>query len=76
MAKSPGAPRARRTPLQALIYWTIVLGVWAAIFIVGFLAVFATDLPDTSKLYDVKRQPSISYLDRSGALVASRRATW
>ena len=49
-----------------------MLGVWGLIFVVGFLAVFATDLPDTSKLYDVKRQPSISYLDRSGALVAVR----
>src|SRR6185312_14459828 len=27
---------------------------------------------DTSKLYDVKRQPSVSYLDRSGGLVAVR----
>jgi penicillin-binding protein 1A len=72
MANGPGAPRARRTPLQALLYWTLVLGVWGMIFIVGFLAVFATDLPDTSTLYDVKRQPSISYLDRSGALVAVR----
>jgi len=72
MANGPGAPRARRTPLQALFYWTLVLGVWGMIFVVGFLAVFATDLPDTSTLYDVKRQPSISYLDRSGALVAVR----
>ncbi|HEX3699653.1 MAG TPA: penicillin-binding protein 1A, partial [Phenylobacterium sp.] len=37
-----------------------------------FFAVFSVDLPDTSKLYDVKRQPSISYLDRSGGLVAVR----
>src|SRR6059058_6088463 len=65
-------PRHRRTLFQALIYWSLVLGVWAAIFIVAFLAVFATDLPDTSKLYDVKRQPSITYLDRSGAVVAVR----
>ncbi|HZZ89802.1 MAG TPA: penicillin-binding protein 1A [Caulobacteraceae bacterium] len=72
MANGPGAPRARRTPLQALIYWTLVLGVWGVIFVVGFLAVFAIGLPDTSTLYDVKRQPSISYLDRSGALVAVR----
>ena len=50
----------------------MVLGVWALIFLVAFFAVFAVDLPDTSKLYDVKRQPSISYLDRSGALVAVR----
>jgi len=69
---NPGAPRARRTPLQALFYWTLVLGVWGAIFSVAFLAVFATDLPDTSTLYNVQRQPSISYLDRSGALVAVR----
>src|SRR5579872_1637954 len=72
MARPPTAPKRKRGPLQALFYWTLVLGVWGVIFIVGFLAVFATDLPDTSTLYQVKRQPSISYLDRSGALVAVR----
>src|SRR5580658_7047312 len=72
MANGQGAPRAQRTPLQALVYWTLVLGVWGLIFVVAFLAVFATDLPDTSTLYNVQRQPSISYLDRSGALVAVR----
>ena len=65
-------PRGRRSPLQALIYWTLVLGVWAAIFVVAFLAVFAGGLPDTSKLYDVTRQPSVTYLDRSGAVIAVR----
>src|SRR4051794_8133705 len=70
--RGPRPPRARRTPLQALIYWTLVLGVWGLIFLVAFFAVFAVDLPDTSKLYDVKRQPSVSYLDRSGALIAVR----
>ncbi|HEY5105501.1 MAG TPA: penicillin-binding protein 1A [Caulobacteraceae bacterium] len=66
------APRRQRTPLQALIYWTLVLGVWGLIFIAAFLAVFATDLPDTSKLYDVQRAPSITYLDRSGGVIAVR----
>jgi penicillin-binding protein 1A len=70
--RGPGNPPPRRTPLQALFYWIMVLGVWGAIFTVAFFAVFAVDLPDTSKLYDVKRQPSISYLDRSGAVVAVR----
>ncbi len=70
--KPPPKPKPPRTPLQNLIYWGAVAGVWALIFIIAFFAVFATDLPDTSKLYDVKRQPSISYLDRSGALVAVR----
>jgi penicillin-binding protein 1A len=65
-------PRARRTPLQALVYWTVVLGVWGLIFAAAVFAVVARDLPDTSKLYDVDRQPSISYLDRSGAVVAVR----
>jgi len=65
-------PRSRRTPLQALVYWSLVLGVWGLIFVAAFLAVFATDLPDTSKIFDVKRQPSVSYLDRSGAQIAVR----
>jgi penicillin-binding protein 1A len=68
----PRESRRKRSPLGALVYWTMVLGVWAVIFLVAFFAVFAMDLPDTSKLYDVKRQPSITYLDRSGAMVAVR----
>jgi penicillin-binding protein 1A len=67
-----GAKGQRRSPLQAFAYWTTVLGVWGLIFLVAFFAVFATDLPDVSGLNAVKRQPSISYLDRSGALVAVR----
>nr|MDQ2861404.1 PBP1A family penicillin-binding protein [Pseudomonadota bacterium] len=65
-------PRGRRTPLGAFLYWSAVLSVWGLIFAAGFLAVFATGLPDTSRLYDVSRQPSITYLDRSGAVVAVR----
>ena len=65
-------PRPRRTLLQKLIYALLVLGVWGLIFVVAFFAVFAVDLPDTSRLYDTQRQPSISYLDRSGGLLAVR----
>lgn len=65
-------PPARRTPLQALFYWGAVVGIWGLIFLAALFAVFATDLPDTSKIFDAKRQPSISYLDRSGALLAVR----
>jgi penicillin-binding protein 1A len=71
-APPPTGQKPRRTPFQRLLYWSMVLGVWGLIFVVAFFAMFAVDLPDTSKLYDVKRQPSISYLDRSGALIAVR----
>ena len=65
-------PPMRRTPLQALFYWGAVASIWGLIFLAALFAVFATDLPDTSKIFDAKRQPSISYLDRSGAVVAVR----
>jgi penicillin-binding protein 1A len=65
-------PKRRRSFLQGLIYWTLVVGVWALIAVIAIFAVFATDLPDTSKIFDVTRQPSISYLDRSGGQIAVR----
>jgi len=71
-AQPPGRGRPRRTPLQALIYWTLVLGVWGVTFLVAFFAVFAPGLPDISELDQAKRRPSISYLDRSGALLSVR----
>jgi len=67
-----GGVRAMRSPMQNLTYWTVVVALWVLIALVTVFAVLAWDLPDTSKLYDVTRQPSISYLDRSGALLAVR----
>ena len=66
------APRPARTRMQQIVYWGSVLAVWGLIFAVVFLAVFARGLPDTSSLYNVERQPSITYLDRNGALIATR----
>jgi len=65
-------PAKVRTPLQSLVYWGTVSFVWIAIFAVAFIGVMAVDLPDTSQLYKVNHQPSITYLDRSGALIATR----
>lgn len=71
-----GGPEAqgkpRRSALGRLFYWSAVLAVWGLIFLVVFFAVFARGLPDTSSLYQVDRQPSITYLDRNGALIATR----
>ncbi|MDP3368717.1 MAG: PBP1A family penicillin-binding protein [Brevundimonas sp.] len=65
-------PGTARTRTQRALYWSAVLAVWGAIFMVVFFAVFARDLPSTSTLYNVDRQPSITYLDRNGALIAVR----
>jgi penicillin-binding protein 1A len=67
-----GAQKPARTRLQQVVYWGSVLAVWGVIFLVVFFAVFARGLPDTSSLYNVDRQPSITYLDRNGALIATR----
>jgi penicillin-binding protein 1A len=69
---SPPPPRRGRSFLQGLIYWTLVFGIWGLIALVAIFAVFATDLPDTSKIFNVSRQPSVSYLDRSGGQIAVR----
>jgi penicillin-binding protein 1A len=71
----PGGPRRPgppRTLWQSILYWTAVGGIWAAIAVIAAIAVLAQGLPDTSKLYQIKKQPSITYLDRSGALIAVR----
>jgi len=67
-----GGAKPARTRLQQALYWGAVLAVWGLIFLVVFFAVFARGLPDTSSLYNVDRQPSITYLDRNGALIATR----
>jgi penicillin-binding protein 1A len=50
----------------------MVLAIWGVIAVLAVVLYFARGLPDTSKLYEIHRQPSISYLDRNGALLAVR----
>ncbi len=71
-AMGPGGGRPGRTRFQQVVYWGSVAAVWGMIFLATVVLVFAMDLPDTSKLYEVTRQPSVSYLDRSGTLLAVR----
>lgn len=71
-APQGGRGRGGRTPVQALLYWGTVLAIWAAIFTVAFLGFMAIGLPDTASLDKINKQPSITYLDRSGALIAVR----
>jgi len=67
-----GGATPRRSIPNAVFYWAAVLAVWVVIAAIGVVIFFAQGLPDTSKLYEIRHQPSISYLDRNGALLAVR----
>lgn len=67
---SGGPPQ--RSPMKRALYWGAVTAVWGLILLVAVIAYFARGLPDTTKLTAIQRQPTISYLDRSGALIAIR----
>ncbi len=69
---SGGAKRAGRSSVQALLYWCTVGAIWVIIFSVVVLGVMAIDLPDIKKLQATQQQHAITYLDRSGALIAVR----
>src|ERR1700761_8479573 len=61
-----------RSLIGTLAYWAAVDLVWLLIFVVAFFAISSRGLPDTSKLYEIHHQPSITYLDRSGSLLGVR----
>lgn len=67
-----GRKSSGRTPAQAAVYWGMVGAIWVVIFSVVFLGVMAIDLPDIKKLQSTQQQHAITYLDRSGALIAVR----
>ena len=65
-------PQGQRSLFGRLIYWGAVLGVWALVMAIGGVLWLAHDLPSTTTLAQSERQPSITFLDRSGALIGSR----
>jgi penicillin-binding protein 1A len=65
-------PLGQRTPMQQLLYWGAVIIVWGMIVVVVVGLGLAWDLPSISKLNAVTRQPNITYIDRTGAVLAIR----
>ncbi len=57
-------------------YWGAVACLWLFLGIGGVLGLLALDLPDTSSLWDVEQQPSITVLDRSGQVLARRGVSY
>jgi penicillin-binding protein 1A len=66
------APPPRKNPVASLFYLAVTVFVWTLIAGGVFLAIFASDLPDVAKVWDMPAQNAISYYDRDGHLIASR----
>jgi len=74
-----GKAKVRRRPrsgfLGRLVYWTFVLGVWAAIGMGAVVAFYASQLPPIDRLAVPKRPPNIAILAADGSLLANRGDT-
>ena len=68
----PGKPSGRQSLGVKLLYIAAIIAVWVAIIGVGAFAYFAQGLPDISRLYAIQRQPSITYVDQAGVMIAVR----
>jgi penicillin-binding protein 1A len=62
----------RRSPLGRLFYWSLVVGVWGFIALVGVIAYEASQLPPIDQLAVPRRPPNISILADDGSLIANR----
>ncbi len=61
----------RRGIFRTLLRWSMVAAVWAMIGFTLLVIYYAFDLPDVSKLYDLKRRPEISMVDATGTRLVS-----
>jgi penicillin-binding protein 1A len=71
---SPKNPKHRRLRWRLfwfLAKWSVVGGIWVGFIGLIFAAWCAYGLPDVSRLYEIKRQPSVSLLASDGSLLAS-----
>ncbi len=74
-AARPDKARPRRSVFGFLAYWSLVLGVWAVVGVVGVTAYYAVQLPPIDQLAVPKRPPNIAILGDDGALLANRGDT-
>src|SRR6266700_6668578 len=76
---SPRKPRAkkkadgpRRSLIGRMAYWTLVLGLWAFIGVIGVIGWVAAHLPPIQSLEVPKRPPSIQIVGLNGRVLATR----
>jgi penicillin-binding protein 1A len=74
--RSKAKAKAKRGPRRSLIgraiYWSLVLGLWLVIGVVGVLAWTGAHMPPLQSLEIPKRPPSIQIVDLSGRPLATR----
>ncbi len=73
--KASRSRRPRRSLLGRMVYWTVTMGVWAFIGLLGFFAYHAMKLPPIDQLAVPKRPPNIAILANDGTLIANRGET-
>jgi penicillin-binding protein 1A len=64
--------KSRRFRIGRLFYWGVVLGLWAAIAVVGVVVWVGAHLPAIQSLEIPKRPPTIQIVGRDGSVLASR----
>ena len=68
-------PKQRRSFFGALIYWSLMLGIWGTVGATGLVAYYAAQLPPIDQLAIPKRPPNIAILADDGTLLANRGDT-
>ncbi len=74
--RTSAAGRKSAHILGRLAYWSVVAGLWLGLIGGAGLFMLASDLPDTSSLWNVERQPSVTFVDRYGRTIAVRGAAY
>src|SRR4029079_5649983 len=70
--RTKSARKRARTPLRRLVYWSLVVGLWAVIAVAGVIVFVAANLPPIQSLEIPQRPPSIQIVGADGTLLARR----
>ena len=73
--KTTRAGRRKRGLLRRVFGWTMFVGIWGLIALVGVLAYYAATLPPASEWAVPKRPPNVRIVSERGELIANRGDT-
>ncbi len=70
-APAPRRSKSSRPVLWFLLKWSLIAGIWGGFLVLILVAWCAYDLPDVSRLNEIKRRPSVTLLATDGSILAS-----